>query len=271
MATAKKSLAGKHIVLTGAKESTVNLPPLLYSLGADVTFLPVIEFVPPVDQTLLDSALRHLDNFDWIAFTSQNAVQFFCNRLRHLNLGLLLVPGAPRIAALGDTTASAAQHEGLKVDFVDSNARSGTELVSAFSARAHRKRILLPQSDKAGDRVGRLLREAGAEVTSVVAYRTSVPESLNREGLSRIEDEGADVVFFASPSGFHNFAQVAGSELLNRLAAQSVFAAIGPTTAEAIRDAGFAVAIEADYPKSRDIADAICLHFASKDRAKIAK
>ncbi|MGH9561994.1 MAG: uroporphyrinogen-III synthase, partial [Terracidiphilus sp.] len=126
-----------------------------------------------------------------------------------------------------------------------------------------------PQSDQAGDRVAVSLSDAGAIVTSVVAYRTCVPESLDGNALDRIQREGADIIFFASPSAFRNFAHTIGEDEMKQLAKHCAFGAIGPTTARAIRDAGVPVGFESPQPSTNAILKAMEDFVAAQGRAKI--
>ncbi|HEY6903126.1 MAG TPA: uroporphyrinogen-III synthase [Candidatus Acidoferrales bacterium] len=272
MANAEKPLAGKRIVITRAPEQAPTFVRALNAAGADVTILPCIDFVPPGDWSAVDSALSRLPQFDWIAFTSQNTVRFFSRRARELNLAPLdLRASGPKIAALGTATAEVAGREGLPPDFIASTARSGSEFVAAFASRARGAKVLLPASDQAGDRIAEALRAVGADVTSVVAYRTCMPESLDGEAVARIRREGADLIFFGSPSAVRNFVHMVNRDTLDCLMENSAFGAIGPTTAQAIRDAGIEVGFESPQPNTSDIIQAMTHYFASRNREKARK
>jgi uroporphyrinogen-III synthase len=269
MVAIDKPLAGKRIVLTRAPEQAPTLFRALNDAGASVILLPCIEFVPPEDYGPLDNALSHLNQFDWIAFTSQNAVRFFRERQRELDA----MRSAPivrhaKIAALGAVTGEAATKEGVPPDFVAPAARSGTEFVAAFAPLVRGQRVLLPQSDQAGDRIGAALGDAGVVVTSVVAYRTCVPQSLDNDALARIRAKGADLIFFGSPSAFRNFVETVGKETVTQLAANSAFGAIGPTTAAAVRDAGVAVQFESAEPNATAVVKAMEQYFSGANQPK---
>ena len=100
--------------------------------------------------------------------------------------------------------------------------------------------MLLPRSDRADDRLPAALRDAGAEVTEVVAYRTVTPESLDPAVLECDATRRTWTRLF-SPARRHFDNSVRRSDWragLLRLAKRVQFAAIGPTTARAIRDGG---------------------------------
>jgi uroporphyrinogen-III synthase len=112
-------LAGKRIVITRAPEQAGELVSALESLGAHVFLLPTVSFAPPQNFAELDAALERLTDFDWILFTSQNAVRFFCRRWTETGrepaaLGSL----RGRVAAVGAATAQVIAAEGMRVDSV---------------------------------------------------------------------------------------------------------------------------------------------------------
>jgi uroporphyrinogen III methyltransferase / synthase len=266
MTVAERPLAGKRIVITRSPEQSGIVLRELEGSGAMVILLPFVEFRLPRDTGALDAALAKLNQFDWVVFTSPNSVRFFCQRLRELGREPSELPAPlPLVAAIGVATVSAATKEGFAVEFAHADIRSGREFAQRFSsATIQGKKILLPQSDLADGHVAEALKESGAAVTEVVAYRTCMPESLNGHELEQVRRDGADVFVFASPSAFRNFAKTVGADGVKHFADRSAFAAIGPTTAEAIRGAGVQVKIEAAKPSSSEIVQAIVEYFTAK-------
>ena len=125
----------------------------------------------------------------------------------------------------------------------------------------------MPRSDRAGDHIAVALREGGAHVTDVVAYRTVAPEAPDQAVLDRIRAAEIDVTIFASPSAFHNLDGFLGTGELAKLAEQVQFAAIGPTTAKAMREAGVRVHIEAEEASAAGLADAIAKYYHERPAA----
>ncbi|MFZ0735531.1 MAG: uroporphyrinogen-III synthase [Candidatus Acidiferrales bacterium] len=271
-----KPLAGKRVVVTRASEQAHDFVARLQTLGAEVLLLPTVGFADPVDTVLLDAALRAFDRFDWIVFTSENAVRFVKRRLESLHIDLTTLHPLPKCAAVGPMTASAAASLGFAVDRV-AGRHSGESLAAELRAELAGKRVLLPRSDLANDDLPRALRETAGQVIDIVAYRTVSPGVEMAAPVGRIQgvEEPAadvdvagrigrgevDVVTFASPSAFRQFAELFDAATLHLLAGSARFAAIGPTTAGAIREAGWPVAIEAEEATSKGLADAIAAHF----------
>jgi uroporphyrinogen-III synthase len=121
--------------------------------------------------------------------------------------------------------------------------------------------VFLPRSDRAEDHTAKALRDAGALVTDAIAYRTIAPLAPDRSILDRIRGAEIDVAIFASPSAFHNLDGFLGAGELARLAEHIQFAAIGPTTAKAMRDSGVRVHIEAEEASAAGLADAIAKYY----------
>ena len=100
--------------------------------------------------------------------------------------------------------------------------------------------ILWVRPAEARDVVSKALTEAGAIVDEAIAYKT-VPETGDPTGAgARFEEQGADIITFASSSAVEHFLEL-GLELPERLKTAS----IGPVTSAALRDAGLEVDIEA--------------------------
>lgn len=254
-----RPLAGRRIVVTRAAGQSGELARLLEEAGARSVLLPVLSFAEPENPAPLDAAIRSLAAYDWLIFTSQNAVRFYFERCKHVG------PEAGgsaqvRVAALGEATARSAQALGIHVDFI---ARQARGLAMAEELREHiaGKRVLLPRSDRARADLPDALRSAGATVTEVVAYRTIAGGPAGADVLGMVVEGDVDAITFASPSAFHALVEIVGMDALRGLAQRVVFAAIGPTTGGAIRDSGLSV-LEAAEPGAAGLVQALVEHYS---------
>jgi len=250
----KLPLKGKRIVITRAREQASTLAESLERLGAEILYFPSVAFSAPHDTSALDAAIAGLDRFDWLLLTSQNAVRYFCQRCR--DLGTDAARENLQIAAVGPATAEAAQREGLRVTYV-ARQHSGAALADELGAVVRGKKLLLPRSDRAGEGLPAKLRAAGAEVTDVVAYCTVAPEPADAKISEAILAGRADAIVFASPSAVHHFVEQLGWPAMATLEKGTMLAAIGPTTAKAIREAGLRVGIEAAESTAQGLVIAI--------------
>jgi uroporphyrinogen III methyltransferase/synthase len=230
-------LAGRRVLVTRASGQSTALVAMLTAAGATVSEVPAIEIAPPADPEALDAALRGLERYAWVAFTSANAVRAVRQRLEALGLGGSIVARGPRLAVVGSTTSDAV-HDAFPADQVaiqPEAAFSAQGLLAALAGDVAGRRVLLPVSDRARPDLARGLRELGAEVDVVTAYRTLQPRGL-AELVAAALDSGFDVLTFASPSAVEGFAAVARDRVRDVPAA-----VIGPVTEAAARAAGFAV------------------------------
>jgi uroporphyrinogen-III synthase len=209
------------------------------------------------DCTALDDALTHVDQYDWIVFTSANTVSAVWERLKAF--GRTNLAGARRIAAVGPATGAELVERGAAIDAVPTTFR-GAAIADAL-AGLDKQRVLLPRADIGREETAEALREAGAVVDEVVAYQTVMPAS-DRFGLTALR-AGVDAVTFTSPSTVHNFVSLVGPDS-PKLLARSVVACIGPVTAAAVTDLGLAQPIQAHHSTSQGLLEILEAHFARR-------
>src|SRR5271168_419879 len=177
------ALAGRRIAVTRAPEQAAELARLLAEHGAEVVLCPLVAFERPTDTGPLDAALERLGEFDWLLFTSQNAVRFFEERRREL--GIPLHWGRPKVAAVGPATAKAAREMGYGVGFV-ARETTGRALAEGLAESVRGSSVFMPRSDHARFDLPELLHARGAGVPDVVAYRTVGPGPEAERALERI-------------------------------------------------------------------------------------
>jgi uroporphyrinogen III methyltransferase / synthase len=255
------ALKGKRVILTRAVEQSEEWIRALESRGAEVLMLPAIRITQPETWSLLDRELLRLHEFDWVLFTSRNAVRFIAERLAELDCALCCSgQSSPRVAAVGESTAEAARQKGWRVDCVPQK-QDGESLARELHESLAGRRVLLPRSDRADDRLAISLEKSGANVREVVAYLTLAPESFDGAIAERLLQGNVDWVVFASPSAFHNLSHGLGDKEVVALSSRVHFLAIGPTTAKAMRAAGAQVELEASAPDAEGVSKALCEYY----------
>jgi uroporphyrinogen-III synthase len=233
-------LQGLRVLVTRAKHQNETISSRLREMGADPIEVPLIDIVPPEDPGPLQKALA--GDYDWVVFTSTNAVQSVFDRARSIN--------TVKIAAVGPGTARALTSRGFTADCVPDH-YSAAGIVDALG-NVNGRRILLPRGDIADDALPDQLRARGAVVIEVVSYRT-LPSATDAEDLRRIMRRRIDVVTFFSPSAVKSFASISDRELLSGL----LVACIGPTTAEAAAQLGIRVDVVAEQHTGDGLVEAI--------------
>lgn len=222
--------------------------------GARVLHWGTIRAADPEDPVPLQEALARLPEYDWICFSSPRAVHAVAGRVGS-------PPGPPisrpRVAAVGPSTASALREAGWPVHRVPGEA-SGAGVVDAFAGAgdAPGAWILFPASAIARNEVPDGLARLGARVDWVTAYRMVVMPMDRASCLASVDAGEVDAVTFASPSAMEGLRRGLGDGLFHRLARSTPAAAMGPTTAAALGEAGWTRVVVAESPDMRGLAEA---------------
>ncbi|MFN2397555.1 MAG: uroporphyrinogen-III C-methyltransferase [Gemmatimonadaceae bacterium] len=236
----KRPLFGRRVVVTRARSQASGLAAALADAGADVLEFPVIR-IEPINAEALMQVVSHLGDYDWLVFTSQNAVARVWNVLRERGLDARAFCGS-RLCAVGPATASALEARGLVPDVVPSRFLA-THLVECMSELedVRAARIFFARAEGASDVIANGLRAIGATVDDLAAYRTVPDDAGALELCARIDNGEVDLVTFSSGSTVHNFVAAVGVERARRVRAVS----IGPVTSAAAGQAGIDVTAEA--------------------------
>lgn len=244
----------RTVVVTRAGEGPDALCERLQELGAAVRLLPAIALAPPADPGPLAAALRGLSRFEWVAFTSAAAVDRVLDALAAAGLpdGEL---AARRLAAVGPATADRLGSRLRPPDLLPAEA-TGAALAAALAPSVAGRRVLVPRPAEGRRELVEGLAAAGAEVTAVEAYRTvPVPAARLAPLAAWIRAGEVDAVAFASPSAVRAVATALGPAA--PILAGVLLGAIGPTTAEALREAKLPVGVVAEPHTGGALAEAI--------------
>lgn len=236
-----RPLFGRRIVVTRARAQASELVAELSALGADVIQFPTIRVIQPPDIEPLRRAVAQAESYDWIVFTSVNGVQRFWAELRASGRDTRCLCGVS-LCAIGPATAAAIELEGAQADLVPPR-YIAESVVAALQETGDLtgKRILLPRAEQARSVLPEALRESGAEVDEVVAYRT-ILDGAGAEDIRRRLTEGrVDIITFTASSTVRNFVDLVGTEIGN-----ARVASIGPITSATARELGLPVHVEAE-------------------------
>lgn len=236
------ALDGKLVVVTRAIHQSQGFVRRLEEMGAQVRHFPVIAIAPPEDWGPADQAIKQLHVYQWLIFTSANAVDAFFHRAGSPKQ-------LPRVAAVGPATAQALQSRGVPVELVPEN-HIAEGLIAAFAHQdLHRIRVLLPRAAAARDILPDSLRQRGALVDVVEVYRNVLPEPVTDFPAA------PDWVTFTSASTVKNLLALVPRERF----ATAKLASIGPETSAALRRHHLPVTVEASPSTQEALAAAIAL------------
>jgi uroporphyrinogen III methyltransferase/synthase len=261
-----RPLFGRRIVVTRSREQAAELVDMLEERGAEAIEAPTIRIAPPDDTEALDRACANAGKYDWIIFTSANGVDAFMERLVS-GFDVRDLKGV-RICAVGPSTAERIERYGVRVDLIpeESRAERVVEAIAGAGAIAGLT-FLLPRADIAREVVADQLREAGADVSEVIAYRTLLAggeRDADHDVYRMLLDRQIDAVTFTSASTVKNFAKIYGEEQAADLLNKTVVASIGPVTAEAAQQLGIQTTVMPSAYTVKDLVDALVEHFTAR-------
>lgn len=266
--TLAKGLAGKRVVVTRAAEQSESLLTALRENGAEPVSLPMVTFAPPDDYAPLDLAIRKLRQFDWLFFTSQNALRALEKRALRLKLPLTQAAAGIQIAVVGPATAEAVQRAGLWVTYI-AKKHQGVSLAQELAPDLKNAHVLLPRSDRANRALLTVLNTIGAHVTEVIAYKTVRPGADGSADSESLLRQGADAVLFFSPSAVHHLQDLLNAENFCALSRKSVFTAVGPVTEHALRQTGVERVVLARDTTVKSVLEALSAYFLHPARSGV--
>ena len=252
-----RPLFGRRIVVTRARSQASELSSRLEELGAEVIELPTIRIEPAEDASGLLRAVGEVGSFDWIVFTSVNAVEAFFEALGEIGQDSRGLAGK-KICVIGPATAGRLSQYGIRPDAQPAKF-SGEHIVGALEsvAKLEGLKILLPRADIAPGDLPDALGAKGAIITEVTAYRT-VPDNANVGQVADLLEKGQiHWITFTSSSTVKNFFAGIKPELLGGSVG---LASIGPVTSATIVQFGLSPTVEAERYTIDGLIEAIVEH-----------
>jgi uroporphyrinogen III methyltransferase / synthase len=252
-----KPLFGWRVLVPRTKEQAGSLSARLRGFGAVPEEVPTISVEPPRNPQQMDKAIRGLveGRYEWIAFTSVNAVRAVREKFEEYGLDARAFSGL-KIAAVGEKTAASIEAWGLRADLVPTGEQSARGLLEDWppydDVLDPINRVFLPRADIATETLVAGLLELGWEVDDVTAYRTvraTPPPAPVREA---IKTGKFDAVVFTSSSTVRNLVGIAGKPHPS-----TVIAVIGPATAKTAEEHGLRVDVLASEPSVEVLVDAL--------------
>jgi uroporphyrinogen III methyltransferase / synthase len=265
-----KPLFGWRVLVPRTREQASAVSERLREYGAVPEEVPTIAVEPPRTPQQMERAVKGLvtGRYQWVAFTSANAVKAVREKLEEYGLDARAFAGV-KVAAVGDQTTAALLDFGIRADLVPDVQQSAEGLAEAWppydDVLDPINRVLLPRADIATETLLARLTELGWEAEDVTAYRTvraAPPPAHIREA---IKGGGFDAVLFTSSSTVRNLVGIAGKPH-----AVTVIGVIGPQTAKTATEFGLRVDVSADKPSVTALVDALAAFGAAQRDAAIA-
>ena len=243
----------KRILITRPRAQANEFAEALRKAGFEPIYFPVIEIQPIDNNIALERAVAKLECYDWLVFTSVNAVDIVFDVIA--KSGLTQGPLPVKVAAIGPKTAEALQARGITPDFVPDEYVAEAILPGLGDLRG--KWVLLPRAEIARKALPEAICEAGGIAHEIAVYKT-LPTEPSLEGLAALRS-GVEVITLTSPSTVQNFMAIARQNELDPLTlpGNPLFACIGPITEQAAREAGLVNVVTAKEYTTEGLVDLI--------------
>jgi uroporphyrinogen III methyltransferase/synthase len=255
-----KALFGWRVLIPRTQENASPIMSMLRRHGAVPMEVATISVEPPRTPQQIDRAIHGLvsGRFEWIGFTSVNAVRAIREKLQEYGLDARSFAGL-KVAAVGDATRDALIEFGVRPDLVPPEDQTTSALLEEWppydSLTDPINRVFLPRADIATDTLVAGLSELGWEVEDVTAYRTVRAAPPPAETREAIKTGGFDAVLFTSSSTVRNLVGIAGKPHHS-----TVVACIGPQTAKTAEEHGLRVDVMADTSTTHALVEALAAH-----------
>ena len=265
-------LTGRTILVTRPEEGASRMGGMLADLGACVRVAPMIRITEPGDWGPVDAAIRALDAYRWIIFTSANGPKFLAKRFDELGVAPGTLSKDTSILAVGPATAASVErYLGRTPDKVAEKYMAEGVVDLFEEENMAGERVLLARAKEGRDAIPRALAEMGALLDDVAVYRTT---PLGREALREVWGEleagKIDMLTFTSSSALDGFMRAAGEETAKGWMQRARVASIGPATSATARKWGVAPDVEAAESTIPGVARAIVSYYGKPERGEQA-
>lgn len=229
----------------------------LRAKGASPIVAPTINFAPTDDAPALESALEKLaaGYFDWVTVTSATTVDVLASHKA-------VIPPETKIAAVGETTASALVAAGYRVDIVPSEENTARGLLNEWQVATNGEfplRVLALRSAVAKQVLSIGLEQIGHEVEAVVAYRT-VGVPVAEKVVDDVREGRVDAVLITSGSVAEQVQAQFGP-----LPSSVAVVTIGPQTTRDTEQFGLHVDVTAEARTAESLIDAVVMARRQRD------
>lgn len=244
-----------RVVITLSDGALAGLDEALLARGLQVERQPLLRAAPPESWEPVDVALAQLAHYVAVAVTSPRAAVALVERMAVRGVSAAATPAW----AVGERSAAPLRTAFAQVHVVRAapgdDAGAAETLAGAMLAAGVRGSVLFPCGDLRRDALPQALAAAGCRVDEACCYRSVLADA----AMARTLVQGSALVVVGSPS----VAQLLAGALLP--ADRPLLLALGPTTADAAREAGWPADAVADAPLPGAVADA-CLSLLTVDR-----
>lgn len=238
----------KSVLITQESPADLNSPYLKLAEKFDlkIDFRPFIEVQPVPVKEFRKQKIDILD-YTAIIFTSRNAVDHFFSLCQELKIEM---PADMKYFCISEQTSNYLQkYIVIRKRKIFTGLKTAQDLLEILKKHKNEK-YLFPCSDIRKSDIPEFLQENGYTYAEAIIYHTVASD------LSNLKDVYYDVLAFFSPSGVNSLYVNFPDFVQNK----TRIAAFGPTTANAVKEAGLILDIEAPLPNAPSMTGALELY-----------
>jgi uroporphyrinogen-III synthase len=252
-------LKGRTVAITRPVGQAEEAGKLINEMGGIPYYIPAIEIKPLIDPVNFKKFVLDLKNgyVDYVILMSTNGVKYLFSIARNRQLLKLLHEGLKKsfVVAVGPKTGEALKEHNVRVDMVPKQYSSEGLLKALEGKDLSGKKIRIPRTSNATPTLTDKLREMGAEVEEIYVYASGLPTDpeLKNKFYNDLHSGQIDAIVFGSGLSvkniFNMLTERASMDALRKIITEKItIVAIGPTTADALREINIQVdVIPKDY------------------------
>lgn len=250
----KKPLLGLRILVTRGRAPVNYLSDMLSEEGADIIEIPTIEIRPLPLTSKGKNFIKNIGSYDWLVFTSSNAVEIFMSHLFKLKRDARNL-GNVKTACVGNGTAKTLQSFGIKANLIPGDYKQEGLMKSFRRVSLEGKRVLFARAKEGRKVLLDFLKKKKAGVDLWPLYENRVPEGIAARLRNLfLKEGGVDLATFASSSAVDHFYSIFTPAERKRWSRALPTAVIGPVTAASVRRWGGRVTVQ---PKRFDLPELV--------------
>lgn len=220
-------LAHKQILVTREATQAKEFNQMIEDMSGKVLSAPLLKINP------LKFKQIHLDDFNWIFFTSANGVNCFLSQIADTSFLETI-----KIAVVGHKTENALKKYGVSADFTPSVYNAVAMSKEFLKKHPFANHILLIRGNLSRNVLPNYFTEKQLDFENLVVYETVANKEIKSELNDIFETETVDYITFMSPSTIRSFLELLDERYHSEALGIQVIC-IGTTTEQIALDHGF--------------------------------
>ena len=199
-------LQNVHVGLVGTPKLREKMRVAIDALGGQSYSIVDMSVEQTEEKNRLRSALEHIEDYSWLAFTSQNTITLFFKWLVEWKIDVRKLAHL-KLAVVGAGTRDVLRSEGYIADYVPDEYTTSALARGLANVMKDGEKLLLPRAVQGSETMLDILDQGGVEYEEIPVYDVV---GRRMESIQYLND--LDVIAFVSASGVRGFLDVLDAE-----------------------------------------------------------